>query len=71
MRSVQIERFGGPEVLEVAEISSPEPQGDEVVGEVEAASIRRICLPAPACTTAPGTHRWLCGSRPRCRLGTG
>jgi len=25
MRAVQIERFGGPEVLEVAEVSSPEP----------------------------------------------
>jgi hypothetical protein len=36
----------------------------------------RICLPAPACNTAPGTHRWLCGSeakmqsRYRLRRGT-
>jgi hypothetical protein len=31
MKAVQIERFGAPEVLEVAEVSSPEPQGDEVL----------------------------------------
>jgi 6-phosphofructokinase 1 len=30
IKAVQIERFGAPEVLEVAEVSSPEPQGDEI-----------------------------------------
>jgi NADPH2:quinone reductase len=44
MRAVQIERFGGPEVLEVAEISSPEPQGDEVVVGVEVAGVNRADL---------------------------
>ena len=44
MRAVQIERFGGPEVLEVAEISSPEPQGDEILLEVEAAGVNRADL---------------------------
>ena len=39
MRAVQIERFGGPEMLVVAEISSPEPQGDEVVVGVEVAGV--------------------------------
>ena len=44
MRAVQIERFGAPEVLEVAEVSSPEPQGDEVLIEVEAAGVNRADL---------------------------
>ena len=44
MRAVQIERFGAPEVLEVAEVSSPEPQGDEVLIEVEAAGVNRTDL---------------------------
>ena len=44
MKAVQIERFGGPEVLEVAEISSPEPQGDEILLEVEAAGVNRADL---------------------------
>src|SRR5829696_5714616 len=44
MRAVQIERFGAPEVLEVAEVSSPEPQGDEVLLEVEAAGVNRADL---------------------------
>jgi NADPH:quinone reductase len=44
MKAVQIERFGAPEVLEVAEVSSPEPQGDEVLIEVEAAGVNRADL---------------------------
>jgi NADPH:quinone reductase-like Zn-dependent oxidoreductase len=44
MRAVQIERFGGPEELEVAEISSPVPQGDEILLEVEAAGVNRADL---------------------------
>jgi hypothetical protein len=55
MKAVQIERFGAPEVLEVAEVSSPEPQGDEVLIEVEAA--------APAFTIAPVSHHWCRASR--------
>jgi len=44
MRAVRIERFGGPEVLEVAEISPPEPQDEEVLLEVEAAGVNRADL---------------------------
>ena len=44
MRAVQIERFGGPEVLEVAEVSFPVPQGEEILLEVEAASVNRADL---------------------------
>ncbi|HEY6580962.1 MAG TPA: NADPH:quinone oxidoreductase family protein [Rubrobacter sp.] len=44
MKAVQIERFVAPEVLEVAEVSSPEPQGDEVLIEVEAAGVNRADL---------------------------
>src|ERR671910_1513328 len=44
MRAVQIERIGAPEVLEVAEVSSPEPQDDEVLIEVEAAGVNRADL---------------------------
>src|SRR5215204_3740542 len=44
MRAVQIERFGAPEVLEVAKVLSPEPQGDEVLLEVEAAGVNRADL---------------------------
>src|SRR3954451_16132269 len=39
MRAVQIEEFGGPEVLEVADISTPEPQDGEVLIKVEAAGM--------------------------------
>ena len=41
---MQIERFGAPEVLEVAEVSSPEPQGDEILIEVEAVGVNRADL---------------------------
>src|SRR5215203_5730925 len=44
MKAVQIERFGAPEVLEVAEVSAPEPQGDEVLIEVEAVGVNRADL---------------------------
>src|SRR5215213_1521565 len=44
MTAVQIERFGALEVLEVAEVSSPEPRGDELLIEVEAAGVNRADL---------------------------
>jgi NADPH2:quinone reductase len=34
MRAVQIQEFGGPEVLQVVELPDPEPGPDEVVVEV-------------------------------------
>ena len=36
MRAVQIDEFGGPEVLEVADIPKPEPQDGQVLIKVEA-----------------------------------
>jgi NADPH2:quinone reductase len=39
MRAVRISRFGGPEVLEVAEIAEPVPGPDEMVLEVSAAGV--------------------------------
>src|SRR5215210_3232339 len=34
MRAVQIERFGGPEVLQVVELPKPEPRDGELLVEV-------------------------------------
>jgi NADPH:quinone reductase len=39
MRAVQIEEFGGPEVLKVADIPKPEPEDGQVLIEVEAAGM--------------------------------
>jgi NADPH:quinone reductase len=39
MRCVQIEEFGGPEVLQVAEIPKPEPEDGQVLIKVEAAGM--------------------------------
>ncbi len=44
MRAVVITRPGGPEVLEVQEVATPEPQGDEVRVRVRAAGINRADL---------------------------
>ncbi len=44
MRAVVITRPGGPEVLEVQEVETPEPQGDEVRVQVRAAGINRADL---------------------------
>jgi NADPH2:quinone reductase len=39
MRAIQIERFGGPEVMELIELPDPEPGEGEVVVEVARAGI--------------------------------
>ena len=39
MRAVQIEEFGGPEVLELVELPVPEPGGDEVLVRVSRAGL--------------------------------
>ncbi len=39
MRAVQIESFGGPEVLEVVEVSTPEPGPGEILVRVEASAV--------------------------------
>lgn len=39
MRAIQIEQFGGPEVLKVAELPDPEPAADEVLVRVERAGV--------------------------------
>jgi NADPH:quinone reductase len=55
MRAVVITRPGGPEVLEIREVETPEPQGDQVRVRVRAAGLNRADLaqrqgayPAPA-----------------------
>jgi NADPH2:quinone reductase len=39
VRAVQITRFGGPEVLEVVDLADPEPVGDRLLVEVDAAGV--------------------------------
>ncbi|MFD3510246.1 zinc-binding dehydrogenase [Nocardia sp. NPDC058666] len=39
MRAVQVKEFGGPEVLEVVELSVPQPDSGEVVVDVEVADV--------------------------------
>ena len=41
-RGVRIHRFGGPEVLELEDLPMPQPQDDEVVVRVHAASINPV-----------------------------
>ncbi|HEY2036893.1 MAG TPA: NADP-dependent oxidoreductase [Steroidobacteraceae bacterium] len=42
MKAVRIRSFGGPEVLELADIDKPEPQDDEVLIKVRAASVNPV-----------------------------
>ena len=42
MRAIVIESFGGPEVLHPADLSSPEPAGDEVLIEVACAAVNPV-----------------------------
>jgi NADPH:quinone reductase-like Zn-dependent oxidoreductase len=42
MKAVQIRSFGGPEVLELAEIAKPIPKDDEVLIRVRAASVNPV-----------------------------
>src|SRR3954449_2981226 len=39
MRAIQIEEFGGPEVMQIADLPVPEPQDDEVLIRVDRAGI--------------------------------
>jgi NADPH:quinone reductase len=39
MRAVQLSRHGGPEVLEVVDLPSPQPGAGQVLVEVEAAGV--------------------------------
>ena len=41
MRYIQIERFGGPEVLKIKNKSIPEPSKNEVLIKVKAAGVNR------------------------------
>ncbi len=51
MKVIEIKKFGGPEVLELAERHRPEPSADEVLIEVHAAGINR-----PDCAQRAGTY---------------
>ena len=42
MKAVRIHEFGGPEVLRVEDVPIPQPQGDEVLVKIHAASINPI-----------------------------
>lgn len=42
MRAIRVERFGGPEVLTLAEIAQPSPISTEVLVEVHAASVNPV-----------------------------
>lgn len=42
MKRVQYRAFGGPEVLELAEVAAPEPKADEVLVRVKAAAINPV-----------------------------
>ena len=41
MRAIVMESFGGPDVLRLAEVPTPDPAPDEIVVAVEAVSINR------------------------------
>jgi NADPH2:quinone reductase len=42
MKAVVIHRFGGPEVLEVAELDAPEPMAEQVRIHVQAAAVNPV-----------------------------
>jgi len=42
MKAILIRKFGGPEVLEIAEVPAPKPAADEVVIEVSATSVNPV-----------------------------
>jgi NADPH:quinone reductase len=42
MKAVQVDQFGGPEVLALVDVPRPEPGPDEVVLEVRAAAVNRV-----------------------------
>src|SRR5918992_1180612 len=42
MKAVRIHRFGGPEVLEIDEVSVPEPQDGEVLLKIHAVSVNPV-----------------------------
>jgi NADPH:quinone reductase-like Zn-dependent oxidoreductase len=44
MRAVQFSRYGGPEVLQVAEVPDPIPTPEEVLVEVKATTVNRLDL---------------------------
>ena len=45
MKAVQIQKYGGPEVLEIVDIPAPTPKDDEVVIQVSATSVNPVDLP--------------------------
>ena len=42
MKAVQIDRFGGPEVLQLREVSVPEPGAREILLKVHAAGVNPV-----------------------------
>ncbi len=52
MKAVMIEEFGGPEVLRMSEVLTPEPREDEILIELRASSVNR----ADVLTRSGGYH---------------
>src|SRR6185436_9527070 len=44
MRAVVITRFGGPEVLEIQDVPTPQPQSEEVLVQVRGTALNRADL---------------------------
>ncbi len=42
MKAIQIQRTGGPEVMELAEVAAPQPKSNEVVVQIKAAGVNFI-----------------------------
>lgn len=42
MKAIQIQRTGGPEVIELAEVAAPQPKSNEVVVQIKAAGVNFI-----------------------------
>src|SRR5271165_6405252 len=42
MKAIQISKYGGPEVLDLADVPAPTPQADEVVVRVRASSVNPV-----------------------------
>lgn len=57
MRAVVLDRYGGPEVLTVADIPEPEPGPGEVVVEVAASGLNRLDVFVRQGLTGPGVRQ--------------
>jgi hypothetical protein len=59
MRQVQIDEFGGPEVLHVADMLDPRPGLGQVVARGVAAGMMTVAACGPAPSDRLGHHRYV------------